>query len=74
MVVLIDHGRAIVDRRKPRPSAFACPAPTSGLPGATVGLFPPLHFGTYNPEGIGLKALREVAEKIGRLKRPPAPP
>jgi hypothetical protein len=22
-------------------------------------------FGTYNPEGMGLKALREVVEKIG---------
>jgi hypothetical protein len=22
-------------------------------------------FGTYNPEGLGMKALREVVEKIG---------
>jgi hypothetical protein len=28
-------------------------------------------FGTYSPEGMGLKALREVVEKIG-YKRLPA--
>ena len=64
-----DRGRDVVDFHSFRRSAIKClemaRVPQSEAAQAVGHERAGITFGTYNPEGMGLKALREVVEKIG---------